>query len=259
MWQLRVALRGSPFRVADAALLPGRGGAGAAAAVGREDLLLLLARYEPGVGNTLRVARVRRRELERAAAGTLLEPPRLAGRGGGEESAGVGEASGTQVEWPFERSGRGPPAAPQVEPEEVFTLSPRLHATENFEGLAAVASSDGVRLLLLSDNDYRRRTILLELLWPWPLRTAGETAAATPLVHRTGVHAMLVRSKNSRRGADAHFRDSVYAVCIMPAAATTIAATARSLYSIGHWSGAAAAHTETARRGSPRNMKIWSI
>ena len=179
VWQLRVALRGSPFRVADAALLPSRGGAGAAA-VGREDLLLLLARYEPGVGNTLRVARVRRRELERAAAGTLLEPLRLAGRGGGEESAGVGEASGTQVEWPFERSGRGPPAAPQVEPEEVFTLSPRLHATENFEGLAAVASSDGVRLLLLSDNDYRRRTILLELLWPWPLRAAGETAAATP-------------------------------------------------------------------------------
>jgi len=118
----------------------------------------LLARYEPGVGNTLRVARVRRRELERAAAGTLLEPPRLAGRGGGEESAGVGE----------------------VEPEEVCTLSPRLHATENFEGLAAVASSDGVRLLLLSDNDYRRSTILLELLWPWPLRAAGETAAATP-------------------------------------------------------------------------------
>ena len=140
----------------------------------------MLARYEPGVGNTLRVARVRRRELERAAAGTLLEPPRLAGRGGGEESAGVGEASGTQVEWPFERSGRGPPAAPQVEPEEVCTLSPRLHATENFEGLAAVASSDGVRLLLLSDNDYRRSTILLELLWPWPLRAAGETAAATP-------------------------------------------------------------------------------
>ena len=43
-----------------------------------------------------------------------------------------------------------------------------------------MASSDGVRLLLLSDNDYRRRTILLELLWPWPLRAAGETATATP-------------------------------------------------------------------------------